>query len=265
MRQDEKEAATRRRRSSVMPAAPSSAGDSKTRQQQRLEALGALASGVAHEINNPVQSIMNYAQLIQGRAVAAPISDYAAEILHEAERVATIVRNLLSFARQEGEPYMEAFMSDVVQHTLSLTAAVLRKEHIAVHVQVGDDLPAVRCHPQQIQQVILNLVTHCRDALNARYPGADPNKKLFITSELSHERDREYLRTIVQDCSLGLEAAALERLFDPFDSSTGHQGSGLGLALCHAIASDHGGRVSAESEVGSYLRFCLDLPLSGDR
>ena len=246
------------------PPGSTSALDRKTRQQQRLEALGALASGVAHEINNPVQSIMNYAQLISGRSTSPQFSEYATEILHEAERVATIVRNLLSFARQEGEPYMEASMAEMVQHTLSLTAAVLRKEYIEVSVDIGDDLPAVRCHPQQVQQVVMNLVTYCRDALNARYPGADPNKRLHIMAQVHEAGGNPTLRLTMQGQSLGLEPEALERLFDPFDSGSGHQGSGLGLALCHAIASDHGGQISAESEVGSYIRFHLDLPLTAE-
>jgi len=191
--------------------------------------------------------------------------EYAAEILHEAERVATIVRNLLSFARQEGEPYMEASMASMVEHTLSLTAAVLRKEHIEVSVAIGEELPAVRCHPQQVQQVIMNLVTYCRDALNARYPAADPNKRLYIFATRIECDGESLLRTTIEDRSLGLGPEALERLFDPFDSSSEHQGSGLGLALCHRIVSDHGGHIGAESEVGRFMRFHLDLPLPNER
>lgn len=246
----------------VRPATPSRGlPDRKTRQQQRLEALGALASGVAHEINNPMQSIMNYAQLIKNRTDVPQLDDYAGEILYEAQRVATIVRNLLSFARQEGEPYMEASMADMVTHTLSLTAAVLRKEQIEVSVAVDDDLPAVNCHPQQIQQVIMNLVTYCRDGLNARYPSGDPNKRLLISAGLVAGESGPVLRTTVEDRSNGVRPEALPHLFEALDEAADQRGSGLGLALCHAIASDHGGEILAESKVGQYMRFHLDLPL----
>lgn len=242
----------------VQPAA-----DVKSRQRQRLEALGALAGGVAHEINNPIQSIMNYAQLIRNRGPSTQLDEYAGEILHEAQRVATIVRNLQSFARQEGEPYTEAFMGDMVAHTLSLTAAVLRKEQIAVSVDVPADLPAVPCHPQQIQQVIMNVVTFCRDALNARYPNGDANKTMTIATSVVTNDGSPALRTVVEDRSSGLSPDQLHRLFDPFDAAAHLRGSGLGLALCESIVADHGGAICAESVVGQYTRFLLDLPLTG--
>jgi len=236
--------------------------DTQTRQQQRLEALGALASGVAHEINNPIQSIMNYAQLIRNRSPSPQLDEYAGEILCEAQRVATIVRNLLSFARQEGEPYMEASMAEMVEHTLSLTAAVLRKEQIAVDVRVGRELPLVQCHPQQIQQTIMNLVTFCRDGLNARYPNAHRNKRLLIAANLLVAEDgRKSLRTIVEDRSAGVPSDALGRLFNPFDAVASQRGAGLGLSVCHSIVRDHGGLLTAESEVGAYTRFVMLLPL----
>lgn len=238
--------------------------DTQTRQQQRLEALGALASGVAHEINNPIQSIMNYAQLIRNRGKSPQLDEYAGEILCEAQRVATIVRNLLSFARQEGEPYMEASMADMVEHTLSLTAAVLRKEQISVEVRVNRELPLVQCHPQQIQQTIMNLVTFCRDGLNARYPNADTNKRLLIAAVAESWRGQPALRTIIEDRSAGMPPEALERLFDPFDSVASQRGAGLGLSVCYSIVTDHGGALTVESELGHFTRFVILLPLPQD-
>lgn len=220
---------------------------------------------MAHEINNPIQSIMNYAQLIRNRTDGGALSEYAGEIQCEAQRVATIVRNLLSFARQEGEPYAEASMLHLVQQTLSLTAAALEREQIAVHVDISQQLPDVPCHPQQIQQVVLNLVTHGRDALNGRFPGADHRKRIEITAEVLRDEGRSYLRTQIQDLGDAMEQGQLERAFDPFSGDHGNWGSALGLAVSRAIVTDHGGRLNVESEPGERTCFQVDLPLEHER
>jgi signal transduction histidine kinase len=157
--------------------------EGQLRQQQKLEAIGTLASGVAHEINNPIAGIMNYAQLIAD--TAAPESraaEYAGEIVHETERVATIVRNLLQFARQEKQAHSPARIADLVEQTLSLFRAVLRRDQITHTVDVPPDLPLLKCRSQQLQQVLMNLLTNARDALNAKYPGYHPDKTIRITA-----------------------------------------------------------------------------------
>jgi len=229
------------------------------RQHQRLEVIGTLASGVAHEINNPIQSIMNYAQLIRNRSQDERLAEYAKEILYEAQRVAGIVKNLLFFARQEGQPYAEAYMAELVEQTLSLTAAVLRREQVVVDVDVSAELPAVVCHPQQVQQVIMNLVTNARDALNARYPKGDDNKRLHIGAHALP--DGRSLRTTIEDQGGGMAADDAQRLFDPERLKLNH-GSGLGLSVCYAIVEDHGGSLAIETEEGSYTRIHLDLPIA---
>lgn len=237
---------------------PGSADHTGARQHQRLEVIGSLASGVAHEINNPIQSIMNYAQLIRNRGESEQLGEYAGEILHEAQRVAAIIKNLLFFARQEGEPYAEAFIADLVEQTLSLTAAVLRKEQIRVELQLPD-LPAVLCHPQQIQQVIMNLVTNARDALNARYPEGDPDKRLCIRAAL---RDNgRTVRITVEDRGGGLTDDEARRMFDPEHMRLNH-GRGLGLSVSHAIVTDHGGAMSLDNDPGHGCCMHVDLPLA---
>ena len=233
----------------------------QSRHQQRLEAIGTLASGVAHEINNPVQSIMNYALLIQRRSGSADVEKYAQEILHEAQRVAAIVRGLLSFARQEGEPYTEVHVRDLVSSTLSLISAMLRKEGIHVDINGVEDVPAVRCHPQQIQQVLMNLLANARDALNERYPGNHDGKRITLSS-LSWRRDAEtFVRLTVEDSGPGIPQQLLERIFDPFHTTkTQLQSAGLGLSISHGIIVEHGGAISVESELGRYTRFHVDLP-----
>ena len=148
------------------------------RQAQKLESIGTLAGGVAHEINNPINGIMNYAQLIRDSLAGKDeqLDEIAGEIIHETERVATLVRNLLQFSRQEKQSHSPARLSDIIESTLSLIRAVIRHDQITLDVDVPADLPAIKCRSQQIQQVMMNLMTNARDALNVKYPGHDDDK-----------------------------------------------------------------------------------------
>ncbi|MFO7561678.1 MAG: AAA family ATPase [Enhygromyxa sp.] len=237
--------------------------EAQLRQQQRLESVGTLASGVAHEINNPVQGILNYAELIGDNAHdQAIVREFAAEITTESNRVATIVRNLLAFSRQEREQRMEeADVGELVEATLSLIRAVMRKDHIQVRVAIPTGLPLVRCRVQQIQQIVMNLVTNARDALNERYQGYDERKLIEIRAEARTVDERQWVRLIVEDHGAGIPAEVLPRIFDPFFTTKGRdQGTGLGLAVSHGIAKEHGGELSVDTRVGEGSRFLLDLP-----
>jgi signal transduction histidine kinase len=230
------------------------------RQQQRLEAIGTLASGVAHEINNPVQSIMNYALLIERRSATPDVVKYAREILHESQRVAAIVRGLLSFARQEGGPYTEVAVHELVSSTLSLLSVMLRKDGVQIDARDIEDGSAVRCHPQQIQQVLMNLLANARESLNARYPGQHDAKRIVLHSR-SWARDGErFVRLTVEDFGVGIAPALLEQIFDPFFTTKAQgQAAGLGLAISHGIVVEHGGMINVESDPAS-TRFHVDLP-----
>jgi PAS domain S-box-containing protein len=238
--------------------------EAQLRQQQRLEAIGTLASGVAHEINNPVQGILNYAELICERAEdPASVREFADEITTESERVANIVRNLLAFSRQEREQQREPVeIRGLIESTLSLTQAVMRKDNVRIVLELSPHLPRVTCRPQQIQQVIMNLVTNARDALNERYQGFDERKHITIRAMLLTSDDRPWLRLSVEDHGPGIPEHLRVCIFDPFFTTKGRdQGTGLGLAVSHGIASEHGGRLSVESELGVGTCFHLDLPV----
>jgi signal transduction histidine kinase len=233
------------------------------RQQQRLESIGTLASGVAHEINNPVQGIMNYAELI---ATAPDSSDqtreFALEIGQESERVATIVRNLLAFSRQEGDrPPGPAKVGDIVEGTLSLVHTVLRKDQISLGLAIADELPLVHCRPQQIQQVIMNLVTNARDALGARWPDYHEQKRIDIRAQAFERDGQDWVRLSVCDHGGGVPGDVVGRIFDPFFTTKGRdQGTGLGLAVSHGIVAEHGGELWLENKPGESATFHLELP-----
>ncbi len=237
------------------------------RQQQRLESIGTLASGVAHEINNPVQGIMNYAELIAGAADSSEQTrEFAAEIGHESQRVATIVRNLLAFSRQEGDRAAgPAKVAQIVEGTLSLIRTVLRKDQITLELDVPDDLPLVHCRVQQIQQVIMNLVTNARDAVRARWSEYNEDKRIEIRATAFERDGRSWVRISVYDRGGGVPEDVVARIFDPFFTTKGRdQGTGLGLAVSHGIVTEHGGELWLENHPGESACFHVDLPTTRD-
>jgi signal transduction histidine kinase len=241
-------------------------------QAQKLESIGTLAGGVAHEINNPVNGIMGYAQLIRDEteSKAPQLAEYAGEILRETERVATIVKNLLGFARQDKQSSSPARLVDIVNAVLSLVQAVMRHDQVALEVDVPEDLPFIRCRSQQLQQVLMNLLTNARDALNENYSGYHENKRIRIAaralapggkgSAAFGRRKGPWLRLTVEDHGQGIPAEIRERIFNPFFTTKSRdKGTGLGLSISHTIVKEHGGELWCESEPGQWTRFYVDL------
>ncbi|MDY0042408.1 MAG: PocR ligand-binding domain-containing protein, partial [Desulforhabdus sp.] len=230
---------------------------------QKIESIGTLAGGVAHEINNPINGIMNYAQLIlDGTEGENPARIYAEEIVHETQRVAKIVRNLLTFARDEKQSHSPALLSDIVSSVLSLIQTLIRRDQIDLQLEIPDDLPKIKCRSQQIQQVLMNLMTNARDALNERYAGYSEKKKLALRAKFIDKQGRRFIRTTVEDTGKGIPSEILDRIFDPiFTTKPKEIGTGLGLSISYGIVKDHGGELSVESEPGGYTRFHMDLPV----
>ncbi len=245
------------------------AGEEKLRlegqvmQTQKLEAIGTLAGGVAHEINNPIMGIMNYSQLIfDGLKDENPLREYSSEIIHETKRVAKIVRNLLTFARDEKQEHSTAHLADIVNNTMSLVQTILRHDQITLEVDIPGNVHSIKCRSQQIQQVLMNLITNARDALNEKYPQYHPNKIIRI-DVIGFERDgQEWTRTSVEDNGIGLSKEVKERMFDPFfTTKEPGKGTGLGLSINHSIIKDHEGKLYAESGEESGTRLIMELPV----
>lgn len=235
------------------------------RQSQKLESLGTLASGVAHEINNPLMGMMNYAELAKRHVDGDTAEGYLEEICNEGSRIARIVRNLLSFSRQENEAPHPADLADIVDAALSLVGAVLRKDQIAIELEIPDNLPQVTCRSQQIQQVIINLLTNARNALNQRYAGFHANKTVHISARPFTKERSEWVRMTIEDHGAGMEDEVVRRIFDPFFTTKPRdEGTGLGLSVSYGIVKDHRGELSVESAHGEFTRFYMDLPVHGE-
>lgn len=228
-----------------------------------LASLGELAAGVAHEINNPINGIINYAQILvdeseeQGEEAEIP-----SRIIKEGERIAAIVRNLLSFARDRKEEHSPAQVQDILSDSLALTKAQIRKDGIKLKVDVPADLPRIKARSQEIQQVVLNILSNARHALNQRFAESHDDKVLEIRGELIEIEGRKHLRMTFYDRGTGIPAHILNRICEPFFSAKHRgEGTGLGLSISYGIVKEHGGRLWFDSVEGAYTKVMVDLPV----
>jgi len=232
------------------------------REKHRLESIGTLASGIAHEINNPITGIINYAQLISDSPLAdEKLHEYSEEIMREGQRVADTVKNLLSFSQYNKQAHVQVSAGDLVRQTIALVEAVLRHDQIDLSVCIADDLPLISCSAQQIRQVLMNLITNARDALNARYRGYDVNKRMSVSAEPINRGGYRWVRFTVEDRGAGISADLLPKIFDPFfTTSMRSEHAGLGLSICLGIVKEHHGDIRFESEAGKFTRAIMELP-----
>ena len=228
----------------------------------QLAALGELASGVAHEINNPINGIINYAQIILDDPLDPESVDNLQNIISEGKRIAGIVASLLDFARAREEILNPSNIAKIVCNSLLLVSHLLKKDGIICSVTIADDLPDLLCNEQQLQQVVLNLISNARYALNKRYPRPCAEKQLQITAELAINGPQKSIQLSVTDYGIGIAPEFLDRLFDPFFSTKPKgEGTGLGLSISHGLVSDHGGQIKVQSKMGEWSRFTILLPV----
>lgn len=228
----------------------------------QLAAIGELASGIAHEINNPINGIINYAQILLDDPDDPESGDNLQNIIGEGKRIAGIVSNLLDFARRREEALSPSRIDRIVANSLQLVNHLLKKDGISCSVEIDPLLPELLCNEQQLQQVVLNLISNGRYALNTRYPKPCPDKKLEITGKLHREGNNDMIRLTFTDFGIGIPPEIRERLFDPFFSTKPKgEGTGLGLSISHGLVRDHDGYIRVQSEIGKWTRFIIDLPV----
>lgn len=237
--------------------------EAQLRNQQKLEAIGTLAGGVAHEINNPLSGILNYAQLILDELpIDTSSAVYASEIIHETERISEIVKSLLQFSRQEKQSHSYAGIYDIINHTILLIQTIIKKDQIELILDIEENLPNIKCRSQQIQQVLMNLLTNARDALNEKYPKFNENKMILLSCRQFTADNRRWIRITVEDQGNGVPMELREKIFEPFFSTKPKElGTGLGLSISFGIVKDHHGQIHIESEPGKYTRFIVELPV----
>jgi PAS domain S-box-containing protein len=227
-------------------------------QAEKLAALGQTISGVAHELNNPLATILTWSE----RLVERPNPDEQMKrgldtILAEAERAARIVRNLLTFARKRTTTRAMVDVNQVIRETLTLRAYEQRLNNISIIDALASGLPQVFADPHQLQQVLLNLIINAEQAML----GAHGRGTLILRTW--YEPDQEAVILEVNDDGPGVPEDLLPRIFDPFFTTKEvGKGTGLGLTVAYAIIQEHGGRLTAKSPPSGGASFYIELPVS---
>ena len=226
------------------------------RQSEKLAALGTLASGIAHEINNPLGIVSSRIEVMlleaESEPLPKPVVDDLLTVHKHAERVARIAQGLLSFSRQSSTEMVTVDLNQVVEDTILLARGQVEKAGIAIEMTLAPALPPVRGNPNALSQVVLNLVTNARDAM----PGG--GRVTIVTSRAPGDGDAA--EVVVTDTGHGMSAETLSRIFDPF-YTTKATGTGLGLSIVYGIVHDHGGTITAASTPGEGTCFAIRLPV----
>ena len=228
----------------------------------QLASLGELAAGVAHEINNPINGILNYGQILLEKTGRASVDhEILQRIVQEGERVAGIVHNLLSFARVRKDEFVSTSLDEVISSCLGLVAKQLTNDGISLRIDTDSGLPSLYCNSQQLQQVFLNIISNARYALNQKYAGGHRNKIIEIRAEKTRMKKRKALRIIVCDHGTGIPPDIFDKIGSPFFTTKPmDEGTGLGLNISHGIIKNHGGRLCFDSTVGEFTKVIIDLP-----
>ena len=232
-------------------------------QSEKLAALGGLVAGIAHELNNPLASIVLNAQLLQQRQQPEALDRGLEKIQLDAHRASKIVRGLLEFSRQRQPERGPVQVNDVIRDTLQFVNYEINTHNIQVETDLDPQLPIIQADPYQLQQVLLNLLNNAWQSIGPQRPG-----RLFIQTSSGAPALTEpgaqptpVVKVRVQDNGPGIPSELLSRIFDPFfTTKTSGQGTGLGLSICHGIISEHDGRIWAESPPGEGAAFTFEIP-----
>jgi PAS domain S-box-containing protein len=224
----------------------------------RLASIGELSSGIAHELNNPLTSVIGFSQLLMEGEVPEDIKKDLGIVYSEAQRAATIVKNLLTFARKHAPVKQLSQVNTVIEDVLRLRAYEQKVNNIEIENRLAPNLPEIMIDHFQMQQVFLNIMVNGEFAmLEAHHRG-----KMVITTE----RLDGVIRITFTDDGPGISEENLKHIFDPFFTTKEvGKGTGLGLSICHGIVMEHGGKIYARSEKGMGTSFIVELPLINEQ
>ncbi|BBO92190.1 PAS domain-containing protein [Desulfosarcina ovata] len=230
---------------------------------EHLAAIGELAAGVAHEINNPINGIINYGQLLVNRTTDDDfLNDVSRRIIKESDRIATIVKSLLSFARRDTERKDLVNLNNIIQDALTLTHAQLRKDGIQITLDLDEDLMPFAAKAQELQQVFMNLISNSRYALNEKYKQAHESKRVDISARMATSNGRPVIRACFTDWGMGIRSDLIEKIMRPFYSTKPKgKGTGLGLSISHQIMKNHGGTLRFSSVEGAFTKVIVEIPV----
>jgi len=230
-------------------------------ESSKLASIGELSAGVAHEINNPLNGVINFAQLLKDED--RPRSEFELQmidgIIDEGGRIARIVRGLLAFARAETHELEQVHCADSIETSIALFGRQFEKDGIRLEIDLEPNLPLVQAEGSRLRQVMVNMISNAHHALNAKT--FDPHEpKVFKITARRAGKSGEIVRVEFYDNGVGIKREDLSKVFDPFFTTRREAGgTGLGLSVSFGIIRDFGGTISVESEVGKFTKFIIEL------
>ncbi len=220
----------------------------------RVSAVGEMAAGIAHEINNPLTGVIGFSQLLMKRDIPEDIREEIVTIYESAQRIASIVNRLLTFSHQIKPERKLTAINELINNTIELRAYHLRTNNIEVVTDLASDLPLIMIDPGQLQQVFLNIIVNAEIAIKQIR-----NKGIL---SIKTEKLSDNVRIYFEDNGQGISRENMKKIFNPFFTTRQvGQGTGLGLSICYGIVADHNGRLWAESTPGKGATFIVELPL----
>jgi signal transduction histidine kinase len=228
----------------------------------RMSAVGTMAAGLAHEINNPLVPISTFLQMLPAKRRETPEdSEYWGTLyqvtVKEVERIRGLIRQLLTYSKftGESEPAFEAVeLNALLEQMAVLLTSQARTKGVSIAVKPDTSLARVYLDQERMKQVFLNLMLN---AIQAMPSGGT----LTVSSQATTVRSTPHVELRIADTGVGISEENLERLFTPFFTTKGHEGSGLGLLTCHQVVDEHRGTISVKSVIGRGTTFIVSLPL----
>jgi two-component system NtrC family sensor kinase len=223
-------------------------------QSEKLSGIGEFVAGVAHELNNPLTSVMGFSELLERMDQDPQHQRYLGLIRKSAQRCQKIVQSLLSFARRHQPERKHSSINELIEGAVDFLHYQLKTSNIQIETEFDAELPKTMLDPHQVQQVFLNIINNARQAIEAH----QPTGKIKITTQKCGLN----ARVTFQDNGPGIPEANLAKVFDPFFTTKElGKGTGLGLSLCYGIIQEHGGTITVRSKPGQGAAFVIDLPL----
>ena len=227
------------------------------RHSERLASIGTLAAGIAHEINNPINSILLASQyaLRYSAITDEKLKETFTNISDESKRCGKIIKSVLQFAKAEKTKKWPHDINEVVRRASDLAKNYIRSNQLEVDLRLADQLPQAVLNPTEIEQVLVNLIENAAEAARG------PVSVILATASLGSR-----IRISVRDTGPGILPEQLKHIFDPFFSTRREQGgTGLGLSIAHGIIADHGGSMTVQSTVGRGTEFVIELNIADQR
>jgi PAS domain S-box-containing protein len=221
----------------------------------RLASIGELAAGTAHELNNPLTSVIGFSQLLMEKDIPDDIREDIELIYNEAQRAANVTRNLLTFGRKHAPVKQPNQINNIIEDVLKLRAYEHNVNSIEAKRRLAPDLPEIMVDYFQMQQVFLNII------INAEYFMTEAHKRGTLT--ITTKKQNGSVRISIADDGPGISRENLSRIFDPFfTTKEAGKGTGLGLSICHGIVAEHGGQIYARSQPSKGATIVIELPIN---